>query len=90
MPKYLVRITDAVCPGQASVHLAYPGGRLAFRRGDEPALEHEAEIPDSLAEAIRFSGYEVNLVGADIPIPIEPIEVEESPEPDANEEEEED
>jgi hypothetical protein len=90
MPRYLIQITDAVCPGQGRVTVSFPGGRLVFRRGSESALEHEAEIPDSLAEAIRFSGYEVNLVGADIPIPVESIEVEESPEPDANEEEEED
>jgi len=90
MPRYTIRITDAVCPGQGRVAVSYPGGRLVFRRGEDPLLEHEAEIPDSLADAIRSSGYEVNLVGADIPIQVETIEVEETPEPDADEAEEED
>jgi hypothetical protein len=90
MPKYRIAITDAICPGQGRVAISYPGGRLVFRRGQDPLHEHEVEIPDSLAEAIRLSGYEVNLVGADVPTTIEPVAVEESPEPDADEAEEED
>lgn len=56
--RYLVTLTDMVCPGAATVLLSTPsGGRAQFLRGAEGVASIAMDLSDSDAGALAADGY---------------------------------
>lgn len=76
LQKFKITLTDAVCPGQATVKLHGRGMGVTFVRkpADKKALSHELLITASRAKNLEMAGWKVE--------PVEkPVAAAEKPKP---------